>query len=61
MEPCLPIPHLLALLLLSAWVVASDIAQDSVRCGSWQYWAVTLSVLLPIAVILLMFRRILLR
>ncbi|WIA31149.1 hypothetical protein OEZ86_001161 [Tetradesmus obliquus] len=60
-EPCLPLPHLLALLLLSGWVVASDIAQGSVRCGSWRYWAVTLSVLAPIAVILLVFRRILLR
>jgi hypothetical protein len=49
------------LLLLSAWVIASDIAQSNVKCGSWQYWAATLSVLLPICIILLVFRQVLLR
>jgi hypothetical protein len=42
-------------------VVAADIAQSSFVCGSWQYWVATLSVLLPVGVILLAFRQVLLR
>jgi hypothetical protein len=61
LESPIPLPHLATLVLLSAWVVASDISQGSFRCGSWQYWAVTLSVLVPVASILLGFRQILLK
>jgi hypothetical protein len=60
-EPSLPLPHFLTLLGLSAWVVAADIAQDSFRCGSWQYWASQLSVLVPVVSILAVCRQTLLR
>lgn len=60
-ETSLPLPHFLTLLGLSAWVVAADIAQDSFRCGSWQYWASQVSVLIPVVVILAVCRQILLR
>ena len=60
-EPSLPLPHFITLLCLSAWVVAADILQDSFRCGSWQYWATQLSVLVPVVTILGVFRHILLR
>lgn len=60
-EPSLPLPHFLTLLGLSAWVVGADIAQDSFRCGSWQYWGSQLSVLIPVGVILAACRQVLLR
>lgn len=60
-EPTLPLWHFLTLLGLSAWVVAADIAQDSFRCGSWQYWASQLSVLIPVLTILAVCRQMLLR
>lgn len=61
LESPIPLPHFATLVLLSAWVVASDISQGSFRCGSWQYWAATLSVLVPVVSILLGFRQILLK
>eukprot|EP00879_Flechtneria_rotunda_P016468 GHRR01017233.1.p1 GENE.GHRR01017233.1~~GHRR01017233.1.p1 ORF type:complete len:469 (+),score=135.69 GHRR01017233.1:192-1598(+) len=60
-EPWLPLPHFATLLALSGWVVAADLAQANTRCGSWQYWVITLSVLAPVVIILLVFRRILLK
>lgn len=60
-EPSLPWAHFLTLLGLSAWVVAADISQDSFRCGSWQYWASQLSVLVPVVIILGVCRQVLLR
>eukprot|EP00775_Hariotina_reticulata_P007850 gene7850-8047_t len=60
-ESSIPLPHFATLVLLSAWVVAADISQGSFRCGSWQYWVISLSVLIPVAAILLVFRQILLK
>jgi hypothetical protein len=42
-------------------VVAADMGQGSFDCGSLGYWAAQLSVLLPVAVILLAFRSVLLK
>lgn len=60
-EPSLPLPHFLTLVGLSAWVVAADTLQENHVCGSWQYWLTQLSVLVPVAAILLVFRQILLK
>lgn len=61
LESSLPLPHFFTLLGLSAWVVAADILQGSFQCGSWQYWASQLSVLIPVFTILAVFREVLLK
>jgi hypothetical protein len=56
-----PLLHLVTMLVLTSWVLASDIAQGSMVCGTLAYWATQLSVLLPVTAILLGFRAALLR
>lgn len=43
----LPWQPVLVLFLLSCWVVASDTSKATLVCGSWRYWLVVLSVVLP--------------
>jgi hypothetical protein len=43
----LPWQPVLVLFLLSCWVVASDTGKATLVCGSWRYWLVVLSVVLP--------------
>lgn len=53
----LPWQPLVALFLLSSWVVASDTGKATLACGSLRYWAVVLSVVPPCLMVTLFVRQ----
>ncbi len=57
----LPVWHLLGLLMLSAWVAASDFVKAALGCGTPLYWLATASLLVPVSAVLFGFRAYLLR